>query len=368
LPSRPSDISTESWADWRWHLRNVIRTEQQLERWICPSDDEKRAIRETKARYRWQVTPYYASLMDAENPRCPIRMQAIPSMAELADDPGSSIDPVAELAYRKTNRVVHKYPDRVILNLTRVCPVYCRHCTRKYHTTQRDGSYFAGRESDDLADDIAYIASQPGIRDVLITGGDPLSYTDARLRTILAALRAIPHVEVIRIGTRFPVLLPQRITPALCQMLEAFHPIWLSTHFNHPREITAEAAQACDLLLRSGIPVQNQTVLLRGVNDDGATMRALVHALIRIRVRPYYLYHCDRASGVSHFVTSVETGREIMRSLWGWTTGFAVPRYIITSPVGKVSLEEAQVQTAADDALVLHGWAGNEHLHQNLVD
>jgi lysine 2,3-aminomutase len=367
LRGRPSNISATNWADWGWHIRNAIRSEEQLSRWISIGEDEKRAIRETKDRYRWQVTPYYASLMDPEDPLCPIRLQAVPSTNEIVEDSESSIDPVAELAYRKTNRVVHKYPDRVILNLTRVCPVYCRHCTRKYHTTQFDGTYFAGRESDELTEDIAYIASQTSIRDVLITGGDPLSYSDEKLRTILAALRAIPHVEIIRIGTRFPVLLPQRITPAFCKMLEAFHPIWASTHFNHPREVTPEAAHACDLLLRSGIPVQNQTVLLKGVNDDPATMRALVHELIRIRVRPYYLYHCDRASGVSHFVTSVETGREIMRSLWGWTTGFAVPRYIITSPVGKVSLEEAQTSPEGD-GLLLHGWAGNEHAYSNITD
>jgi lysine 2,3-aminomutase len=367
LRDQPDDISAESWADWKWHLRNAIRTETQLDRWISVSECERRAIRETRDRYRWQVTPYYALLMDPDDPSCPIRLQAIPSTAEIIDDAESSIDPVAELAFRKTNRVVHKYPDRVILNLTRVCPVYCRHCTRKYHTTQLDGTYFAGRESDELAEDVAYIARNSGIRDVLITGGDPLSYSDEQLDSILAALRAIPHVEVIRIGTRFPVLLPQRITPKLCRMLEAYHPIWVSTHFNHPREVTPEAAHACDLLLRSGIPVQNQTVLLKGINDDPATMRSLVHALVRIRVRPYYLYHCDRATGVSHFVTSIQTGHEIMRSLWGWTTGFAVPRYIITSPVGKVSLEESQTSSEHDNVM-LHGWAGDQYAYSDIQD
>jgi lysine 2,3-aminomutase len=363
----PRGVSSEDWGDWRWHLRNAIRTREALEAYIVVSETERAAIEATSARYRWQITPYYAALMDPSDDNCPIRLQAIPALAEMEEDGTSTTDPVDELVYRRTNRITHKYPDRVILNLTRVCPVYCRHCTRKYHTTHRQGTYFAGRESDDLRDDIAYVAADPRIRDVLVTGGDPLSYPDDRLCEVVGALRAIPHVEIIRIGTRFPVLLPQRITPKLCEMLERFHPIWVSTHFNHPKEITAEAAQACDRLLRHGIPVQNQSVLLKRVNDNAETMRQLVHGLIRIRVRPYYLYHCDRVSGVSHFVTSVETGRDIMRSLWGWTTGFAVPRYIITTPVGKVSLEEAQ-SSQAGDGYDLHGWGGTNYRYRETFD
>jgi lysine 2,3-aminomutase len=364
---RSKTVLHENWADWGWHLRNAIRSVRALEEWIDVAPEERRGISLTEARYRWQITPYYASLMDLSNPCCPIRLQAIPSAAEMETIAGSSMDPVDELAHRKTNRVTHKYPDRVILNLTRVCPVYCRHCTRKYHTTDREGSYFAGHESDSLEPDLAYIASDSRIRDVLVTGGDPLSYPDERLDRLLSALREIPHVEIIRIGTRFPVLLPQRITPSLCEVLARYHPIWLTTHFNHPREVTPEAASACDLLSRHGIPVQNQTVLLKGVNDDPDTMMALVHALLKIRVRPYYLYHCDRQTGVSHFETSIETGHAIMNRLWGWTTGFAIPRYIITSPVGKVSLEEPQIRDLGDE-LVLRGWAGNDYVYHKILD
>lgn len=346
------------WRDWHWHIRNAIRTTEALEQWIPLTEKERAAIKETERYYRWQITPYYASLMDPRDPRCPIRLQAIPSSAELASALTNAVDTVDELKYRKTNRVVHKYPDRVILNLTRVCPVYCRHCTRKYHTTHKDGTYFIEGEKVPLNQDIDYIRSNAQIRDVLITGGDPLSYPDERIGDVLAQLRSIEHVEIIRIGTRFPVLLPQRITDELCDLLERYHPLWISTHFNHPKEITPEAAAACERFLRRGIPVQNQSVLLKGINDDAKVMQKLVRELVKIRVRPYYLYHCDQVAGVAHFATDVAAGQRIMRALWGWTTGFSIPRYIVASPVGKVSLEEQQYR-AEGDTFVLKGWTGN---------
>jgi len=261
-------------------------------------------------------------------------------LLELEHFPNASVDPVGDRIYRKTNRVVHKYPDRVILLVTKICPVYCRHCTRKYHTTALDGTYFERKEAISWEEDYDYIASHPAIRDVLLTGGEPLMYSDSKLDQIISRLRQISHVEIIRIGSRCPVVLPQRITPELCSMLEQHHPVWLNTHFNHPKEITPEAAQACDRLLRHGIVVQNQTVLLRGINDDLPTMRALLTGLLKIRVRPYYLYHCDNAVGVSHFVTSLEKGRELMRGLLGYITGFAVPQYVLTTPLGKIPLWE----------------------------
>lgn len=328
------------WSNWRSQLQHCITTVEQLREWINVTEREEKAIKACAGKYRWGITPYYASLMDKHDEMCPIRQQAVPSLLELEHFPNASVDPVGDRIYRKTNRVVHKYPDRVILLVTKICPVYCRHCTRKYHTTALDGTYFERKEAISWEEDYDYIASHPAIRDVLLTGGEPLMYSDSKLDQIISRLRQISHVEIIRIGSRCPVVLPQRITPELCSMLEQHHPVWLNTHFNHPKEITPEAAQACDRLLRHGIVVQNQTVLLRGINDDLPTMRALLTGLLKIRVRPYYLYHCDNAVGVSHFVTSLEKGRELMRGLLGYITGFAVPQYVLTTPLGKIPLWE----------------------------
>jgi lysine 2,3-aminomutase len=333
---RPDWISPEEWGDWRWHMRHRIQTLSQLERWIDVSPDEVTAIGRSAGIYRWSITPYFASQMDPEDVNCPVRQQAVPSLAEFEPDPDADIDPVGDRHYRKTNRVVHKYGDRALLLITRVCPVYCRHCTRKHHTTEIGGTYFGEGEANSFEEDFAYLEATPEIRDVLLTGGDPLSYLDSQLEPILARLRQIPHVEIIRIGSRFPVLLPQRITPALCQMLEKYHPFWLNTHFNHPNEVTPEAAAACDRLLRHGIPVQNQSVLLRGVNDDLPTMRKLLTRLLEIRVRPYYLYHCDNVRGVSHFTTTIAAGQEIVDGLRGHLTGFGVPEYVVTTRLGKI--------------------------------
>ena len=330
------------WTDWRSQLQHRISTVEDLRQWINVTPDEEQAIQDSAGKYRWSITPYYAALMDKDDPMCPIRQQSVPSVQEFMSFAGSDNDPVGDTVYRKTNRVVHKYPDRVIFLITEVCAVYCRHCTRKYHTTDLSGTYFESNEAASWEQDFEYIASHPEIRDVLLTGGDPLTYSDEKLELIISRLRKIPHVEIIRIGSRYPVLLPQRITPEFCAMLEKYHPIWLNTHFNHPKEITPEAAEACDRLLRHGIPVQNQTVLLKGLNDDLETMKSLLKGLLKIRVRPYYLYHCDNVTGVSHFVTSVEKGREIMRGLLGHMTGFAVPQYIVTTKLGKIPLWEEQ--------------------------
>lgn len=326
------------WDDWRSHMRHRITTVEQLRQWINVTEHEEEAIRACVGKYRWSVTPYYASLMDKDDETCPIRRQAVPSLDEFQVFEHTEFDPVGDTHYRKTNRVVHKYPDRVIVLVTHLCPVYCRHCTRKYHTTDLEGTYFERDEKESFEEDFAYIASQPNIRDVLLTGGDPLTYSDNKLEYIISRLRAIPHVEIIRIGSRYPVLLPQRITPELCSMLERYHPIWLNTHFNHPKEITPESAQACDRLLRHGIVVQNQSVLLKGINDSLPTMRALLTGLLKIRVRPYYLYHCDQVTGVAHFTTTIEQGQQLMRDLLGNITGFAVPQYVLTTMLGKIPL------------------------------
>lgn len=342
------DVNQLIWHDWRSQLRHRITTVEQLRQWVNVTEHEEQAIAACAGKYRWSITPYYASLMDKDDDQCPIRQQAVPNLGEFIPFRGADPDPVGDTVYRKTNRVIHKYPDRAIMLVTEACAVYCRHCTRKYHTTNLQGTYFENNEAVLWENDFQYIAEHPEIRDVLLTGGDPLTYSDERLEAIIARLRQIPHVEIIRIGSRYPVLLPQRITPEFCQMLDRYHPIWLNTHFNHPKEITEEAAAACDRLLRHGVVVQNQSVLLKGINDDLETMRSLLKGLLKIRVRPYYLYHCDNVTGVSHFATSIEKGREIMQGLLGYMTGFAVPQYIVTTRLGKIPLWEEQVHHGGD--------------------
>ncbi|MTD55588.1 arginine 2,3-aminomutase [Amycolatopsis pithecellobii] len=351
--------SAEQWADWRWHMRHRVTTLAQLSRWVRVTPDEAKAVNDSRGKYRWSVTPYYASLMDPDDPTCPIRQQAVPALGEFLDFADADVDPVGDMFYRKTNRVVHKYPDRVIMMITESCPVYCRHCTRKFHTTDVNGTYFRDNEGGSFEEDLRYIADHPEIRDVLLTGGDPLSYRDTKLEEIISQLRSIPTVEIIRIGSRFPVLLPQRITDELCEMLSRYHPIWLNTHFNHPREITDESAAAVDRLLRHGIPVGNQTVLLKGINDSIPTMRKLMTELLRIRVRPYYLYHCDNVTGVSHFMTTIEKGWEIMEGLQGHITGFGVPQYVLTTKIGKIPIAKP-AYTETGDGLRLRNYKGQE--------
>jgi lysine 2,3-aminomutase len=340
----------EQWSDWGWQMRHRIRSVEQLSEWISVSPEEERGICLTEDRYSWTITPYYASLMAKDDPQCPIRLQAIPSEHELEPNRSADVDPVGDRMFRVTNRVIHKYPDRAIVLVTSHCPVLCRFCTRKHHTTARDSTYFQESEGTSWDADFDYLRRTDSIRDVLLTGGDPLTYSDARLEQIISELRSIPHIEIIRIGSRYPVLLPQRITPALCSMLARYHPVWVNTHFNHPTEITEEASRACALLLNHGIPVGNQSVLLGGVNDDVTTMKKLCQRLVSIRVRPYYLYHCDNVEGVSHFQTSVEKGRDIMRGLVGYTTGFAVPQYVVATEKGKIFLNEDNILGYSDAA------------------
>jgi lysine 2,3-aminomutase len=351
-------ISADDWGDWRWHMRNRLRTAEDLASWISLAPEEEEGIEAVAGRYDWFVTPYYASLMDPDDPSCPIRLQALPSVAEMTTAAGDDPDPVGDMSYRATNRVIHKYHDRVVLLVTSQCPVLCRFCTRKFHTTAYDGTYFEVGEAVGFDEDLEYIRAHPEIRDVLLTGGDPLTYSDSRLERIIAPLREIEHVEVVRIGTRYPVLLPQRITPELCTMLDRYQPIWLNTHFNHPTELTSDSRGACERLLRAGVPVGNQSVLLRGVNDETAVMTELVRALIQARVRPYYLYQCDNVEGVSHFQTTIESGRAIMRDLVGHTTGFAVPSYIVTTKAGKIPLSEDNILSVDDSAIVLRSHTG----------
>jgi lysine 2,3-aminomutase len=337
-------ISPEDWGDWRYHMKHLIRSVAELERWIELSDAERAGIAATEGHYKWMLTPYYASLMRPTDDACPIRRQSIPHVSEGKAVFNADVDPVGDRKYSKTRRVVHKYPNRIILLVSDTCPVYCRHCTRKFHTTSTSGTYYNEEFSLSYEPDFAYIRAHPEISDVLLTGGDPLVLTDGKLEAIVRELRAIPHVKVVRIGSRYPVFLPQRITPELCEMLAKYHPVWLSTHFNHPVEVTDEAAAAVDRLLRHGVPVQNQTVLLKGVNDDLEVIRTLNRRLLEIRVRPYYLYHADNVTGVSHFRTTVAKGLEIMEGLVGFETGFSVPTYVITTELGKIPVNNEYYQ------------------------
>jgi lysine 2,3-aminomutase len=362
---RPVNPTSAEWADWHWHMRHRITNLEKLRRWIDVTEDEEKAIQESAGKYRMSVTPYYAALMDPLDPQCPIRRQAVPALDELTVFPDADVDPVGDRFYRKTNRIVHKYPDRVIMLITESCPVYCRHCTRKFHTTDLSGTYFRDNEGAEFEEDFRYIEEHPEIRDVLLTGGDPLSYRDDKLEHIISRLRRIPAVEIIRIGSRFPVLLPQRITEEFCDMLSRHHPVWLNTHFNHPKEITQDAAAAVSRLLGRGVPVGNQTVLLKGINDDVDTMRKLMTELLRIRVRPYYLYHCDNVTGVSHFMTTIDKGLEIMEGLQGHMTGFGVPQYVLTTRIGKIPITQSY-HMVTDDGVRVRNYAGQQMLITDL--
>lgn len=342
----------EEWGSWKFHMKNLIRTESDLSHWINVSDREHRGIKMTEPSYLWMITPYYASLMNPDDENCPIRLQSIPHPEEMAPPTEASVDPVGDMEYAKTRRVVHKYPNRVILLVSDTCPVYCRHCTRKFHTTSTEGTYYKTEFGLDYEPDFEYIRKHNEITDVLLTGGDPLTLSDSKLDFIVSQLRAISHVQIIRIGSRYPVFLPQRITPELCQTLSKYHPVWFSTHFNHPVEVTPEAAAAVDMLLRHGIPVNNQTVLLKGVNDNVETMRELNRKLLTIRVRPYYLYHADNVTGVSHFRTTVNKGLDILRELHGFETGFSVPNYVITTKLGKIPVANQYYAQLGDNMII----------------
>lgn len=339
-----------NWQDWKWQLRNRIRTVEELERWIELTDSERLAIEATKAYFRWQITPYYASLMDPHDHTCAVRRQVVPTMDEMHDDFDIlSLDPLEELAHSPVKNVVHNYNDRVAFCVAAECAVYCRYCLRKRMVG--DGEYAMNKK--ELQEGIDYIASRPEIRDVLLTGGDPLILSDSNLDWILSRLRAIPHVELIRIGSRFPVLNPYRFTPELCEIISKYHPLWVNTHFNHPKELTSAAALACDRITRAGAPLGNQTVLLKGINNDSEILKELFKGLVKMRVRPYYLYQAQLIGGTKHFRTTIEEGMELMSQLRGRISGFAIPTYVLDTPHGKVPLTpNGYVRRDGDDVVV----------------
>lgn len=350
-----SDFKTEDWTNWKWQLRNRIRTIDGLQEWIDLKEDERRAIEETKAFFNWQITPYYASLMDKYDPNCPIRKQVVPTLNEMEDDlPLDALDPLEEMAHSPVKNVIHNYKDRIAFCVASECAVYCRYCLRKRMVG--DGNYAMNKA--ELQEGIDYIANTPQIRDVLLTGGDPLILSDSNLEWIISRLRAIPHVEIIRLGSRLPVLNPFRITDELCQIISKYHPIWVNTHYNHKKELTDDAKQACDKLTQTGAPLGNQTVLLKGINDSSETLRALFNSLVKFRVRPYYLYQAQLIGGTKHFRTSIEKGMEIMNELRGTTSGFAIPTYVLDTPYGKVPLTPDGYQKREGDYVDVKSYSG----------
>lgn len=351
------------WNNWKWQLQNQITTVDALAQYVTVSDREREEIRRAGGHYRWAVTPYYASLMDKDDPGCPLRRQQVPSIQELTDDLGTP-DPLIEREHSPVDAVVHVYPDRVAFKVTNVCPTYCRYCFREYFVGNVEEHHTRAK----IDEGLEYIRRTPQIRDVLITGGDPFLFSDDRLEDVVSRVRAIPHVEIIRFGTRTPVTLPQRITPELCRMLERYHPVWLNTHFNHPKEVTPEATLACDRLLRAGIPLGNQTVLLKGVNDDAEVMKQLMRALVRIRVRPYYIFQCQALKGTAHLRTSIEKGLEIIAALRGHMTGFAVPTFVLDTPYGKAPINPQYVIGRDGDDFIVRCYGGQIWRERNPLE
>ena len=356
-------IPEKDWNDWRWHFRNRITTVGELTKFIPLSAEEQVQLKLVTIQYPLAVTPYYLSLINPDDKDDPIRKQAIPSFDEITFGGMNPEDPLAEERDSVVPGVVHRYPDRVLMVLTDVCPMFCRHCTRKREW--RNGGWVHSQGEIDVM--LEYIRQHRGIRDVIISGGDPLTLSTRRLEEVITRIREIKHVEIIRIGTRFPVVLPQRIDGELCAMLSRYGPIWLNTHFNHHREITPEAAEACDRLLRSGVPVNNQSVLLRGVNDTVEAQMKLCHGLLKIKVRPYYLYQCDEVRGTEHLRTPVEVGIKIIGGLRGYTSGLAVPTFVIdlSQGGGKVPLQPNYVVSQTEEELTLRNYRGRLFRYRN---
>lgn len=323
--------SPADWNDWRWQLRHRLRTVRDLSRVLAPSADEAAAIAAHAGALPLGITPYYASLLDPQDPLQALRRSVVPASAEHVHGLGEAADPLGEQGHSPVPGIVHRYPDRVLFLTTGICATYCRYCTRSRLVGARGERPIARAN---LARALHYIASKPNIRDVLLSGGDPLTMPESTLATILEGLSRIPHVEIVRIGTKVPAVLPQRITPQLLALLRRYVPIWMSLHFTHPDELTPETAEACGRLADTGIPLGSQTVLLRGVNDDVDTMKRLFRGLLRLRVRPYYLYQCDPILGSEHFRTPVAAGIEIIRGLRGHTSGYAVPHFVVDAPGG----------------------------------
>jgi lysine 2,3-aminomutase len=353
------DVPAEQWDDWRWQMQNAIRTTSQLAEFLPISAQDLATLENLEQKYKLAIPPYYFSLIDLQNPADPIALQSLPSILEMTSTSGEELeDPLEEDKDSPVPGLTHRYPDRALLVTTHVCSMYCRFCTRKRVTMDRDG-WDAPSHNDERM--IQYLREHTEIRDVIVSGGDPLSLPMGKLRWFVTQLAAIEHLDVIRIGTRVPVTLPQRLfDPELISLLRDVGKIWIQTHFNHPREITPETARAVRSLVNAGMPVSNHAVLLKGVNDSVATMRTLVRGLLRIKVRPYYLFHCDPVVGAGHFRTSVWKGLEIIEGLRGHVSGLAVPTYVVdgTHGAGKIPLMPNYLVSASENAVVLRNYEG----------
>lgn len=349
-------VSDADWNDWHWQTRHRITSVDELKNYLTLSDREEALIGEVLDRFRMAITPYYLTLINPDDAHCPIRLQAVPLGSELTVGQHDMLDPLSEDHDSPVPGLTHRYPDRVLFLITDMCSMYCRHCTRRRFAGMKD----ANMSEERLEAALEYIASTPSIKDVLLSGGDALLVSDQRLEWILKRLRAIAHVEVIRLGTRTPVVMPQRITPALANMLKQYHPVWVNTHFNHPDEMTPETAQALATLADAGIPLGNQSVLLRGINDCVHTMRRLVRSLVAHRVRPYYIYQCDLSTGIEHFRTTISKGIEIIEGLRGHVSGYAVPTYVVDAPGGggKIPVMPQYVISQAPGKVVLRNYEG----------
>ena len=350
------NVSDEQWNDWHWQVRNRIETLEQLKEYISLTQEEEEGIKKCLKTLRMSITPYYLTLIDQNNPHCPVRKQAIPTGAETHHAAADLLDPLHEDGDSPAPGLTHRYPDRVLFLITDMCSMYCRHCTRRRFAGQHD----AATPDDNIEKAIAYIEKTPEVRDVVLSGGDALMVSDNKLEYIIKRLRAIPHVEIIRIGSRTPVVCPQRITDDLVNMLKKYHPIWLNTHFNHSQEITPESTAACARLADAGIPLGNQSVLLRGVNDCVYVMKQLVRDLVKMRVRPYYIYQCDLSMGLEHFRTPVSKGIEIIENLRGHTSGYAVPTFVVDAPGGggKTPVMPNYVLSQSPSRVVLRNFEG----------
>ncbi|MDR1543527.1 MAG: lysine 2,3-aminomutase [Prevotellaceae bacterium] len=350
------NIADEQWNNWHWQVQNRIETLEQLKKYIALTDEEEAGIKKSLETFRMAITPYYLSLIDTENPHCPVRRQAIPTAAETHQTAADLLDPLHEDEDSPAPNLTHRYPDRVLFLITDMCSMYCRHCTRRRFAGHTDTS----SPEENIEKALDYIKKTTQVRDVLLSGGDALMISDSKLESIIKRLREIPHVEIIRIGTRTPVVCPQRITNELVEMLKKHHPIWVNTHFNHPQEITEESIKACEKMANAGIPLGNQSVLLRGINDCTHIMKRLVQQLVKIRVRPYYIYQCDLSMGLEHFRTPVSKGIEIIENLRGHVSGYAVPTFVVDAPGGggKIPVMPTYLISQSPDKVVLRNFEG----------
>jgi lysine 2,3-aminomutase len=356
-PGRWAGVSPEQWNDWNWQLRNRVSTLEDLEKHLKLSPEERAGALLTGSKLATAITPHFFNLIDGEDPSCPIRRQVVPRLEESSYAAEEMTDPCGEDGAMPVPGLVHRYPDRVLFLVTDRCASYCRYCTRS-----RVVSGVGEQELEtDFEEAFRYLEQHDEIRDVLLSGGDPLLFSDRKLEGLLARLRAIPHIEFIRIGSRVPIFLPQRITSELCTMLKRYHPLWLSVHSNHPRELTVEVKEALGRLADAGIPLGNQAVLLKGINNDAAVLKELFHKLLVCRVRPYYLYQCDLIRGSGHLRTTIQEGLEIMDKLRGHTTGYAVPQYVVDGPGGggKIPLNPDYIVARTGDRMILRNYRGD---------